>query len=230
LYFTAKGFNKLKKGGNLKTLDSKPGVYTRYKPFLNKDKTILKRLAKGIQSKRPVEVQNVMLKRYLLELTQSFMIPLERYVASLMPLQRNISPHKGPPRLKKFDVEEFLKTVEYSGPQLTSGLKGDWLGLYRKFFSSDNFIVWLESRTREVNQKLQSLHIEALCKADLMTWIQDKQEVEIVDLILRLREKIASASNNQVPVSDEIVKKLQIHLDTIISSLPEDLQSVLKSN
>ena len=44
--------------------------------FLNKDKTILKRIAKGIQSKRPLEVQNAMLKRYLLELTQSFMIPL----------------------------------------------------------------------------------------------------------------------------------------------------------
>lgn len=43
---SAKSFNKLKKGGNLKTLDSKPGVYTRYKPFLSKDKTILKRLAK----------------------------------------------------------------------------------------------------------------------------------------------------------------------------------------
>jgi hypothetical protein len=27
-------------------------------------------------------------------LTQSFMIPLERYMASLMPLQKNISPYK----------------------------------------------------------------------------------------------------------------------------------------
>ena len=45
-----KGFNKLKKGGNLKTLDSKPGVYTRYKPFLSKDKTVLKRLAKVRES------------------------------------------------------------------------------------------------------------------------------------------------------------------------------------
>ena len=30
----------------------------------------------GIQTKRPVEVQNAMLRRHLLELTQSFMIPL----------------------------------------------------------------------------------------------------------------------------------------------------------
>lgn len=55
----------------------------------------------------------------------------ERYLGSLMPLQKNISPHKGAPRLKPFDAEEFLKTIEHSGPQLTSGLKGDWVGLYR---------------------------------------------------------------------------------------------------
>ncbi len=55
----------------------------------------------------------------------------ERYVASLMPLQRNISPHKGAPRLRPFDAEEFLKAVETAGPQLTTGVRGDWTGLYR---------------------------------------------------------------------------------------------------
>ena len=89
----------------------------------------------------------------MLELTQSFMIPLvqsipfcvpyivafcslsvslqERYLASLMPLQRNINPYRAPPALRPFDTEEFLKTLDHSGPQLTSGLKGDWVGLYR---------------------------------------------------------------------------------------------------
>jgi hypothetical protein len=38
---------------------------------------------------------------------------------------------KLPPKLKCFDAEEFLKTVEHSGPQLTSVLKGNWKGLYR---------------------------------------------------------------------------------------------------
>lgn len=75
-------------------LDSKPGVYTHYHPFLQKDKTILKKLLKGVQTKRPGEVQTALLRRHLLELTQSFMIPLERYMASLMPLQKNISPYK----------------------------------------------------------------------------------------------------------------------------------------
>ena len=39
---------KVKKGGNLKTLDAKPGLYTRYKSYLNKDKAILKRLLKVV--------------------------------------------------------------------------------------------------------------------------------------------------------------------------------------
>ncbi|XP_078091817.1 protein DENND6B isoform X5 [Mustelus asterias] len=85
---------KVKKLMKLRTLDTKPGIYTSYKTFLHKDKTLIKRLLKGIQRKRLPEVQSVIVRRHLLELTQSFIIPLERYVASLMPLQRTITAWK----------------------------------------------------------------------------------------------------------------------------------------
>ncbi|XP_072027422.1 protein DENND6A-like isoform X2 [Amphiura filiformis] len=221
---------KPKKPGSLKTLESKPGVYTQYKPFLSKDKSIIKRLVKGVQTKRPQEVQDAMLRRHLLELTQSFIIPLERYVASLMPLQRNISPWKHPPRLKPFEPEEFLKTLEHSGPQLTSGLKGDWVGLYRRFFRSANFEGWFRQRQQEVNHKLTALHLEALCNADLLEWSQDKQEVEVVDLVLKLREKMVNIGTDGLPVKPEVIQRLRTHIESIISTLPEDLQSVLKSH
>lgn len=75
------------------------GIYTAYKTFLHKDKILIKRLLKvstpehtahtgnaecrwltvylqGIQRKRPSEVQSAILRRHLLELTQSFIIPL----------------------------------------------------------------------------------------------------------------------------------------------------------
>ncbi|XP_041458925.1 protein DENND6A-like [Lytechinus variegatus] len=221
---------KPKKPGSIKTLESKPGVYTQYKPFLNKDKSIIKRLAKGMQTRRPTEVQDAMLRRHLLELTQSFMIPLERYVASLMPLQRNISPWKHPPRLKPFDAEEFLKTLEHSGPQLTSGLKGDWVGLYKKFFRSKNFEGWFHQRQEEVNCKLSALHLETLCEADIADWAKDKQEVEVVDLLLKLREKMASVRDNSILVKPELIKQLGAHMDAIILNLPEDLQIVLQSH
>lgn len=85
---------KLKKSANSKVLDASPGLYTSYKSFLQKDKNVIKKLLMGIHSKRPPEVQTALLKLHLLELTQSFMIPLERYIASLMPLKKNISPFK----------------------------------------------------------------------------------------------------------------------------------------
>ncbi|KAA0189724.1 hypothetical protein HAZT_HAZT006304 [Hyalella azteca] len=84
------------KGGRkqLRCLDHKPGVYTKFRPHLQPDKSLSKVVMRGVQTNRPMEVQSALLRRHLLELTQSFMIPLERYVASLMPLHRNISPYK----------------------------------------------------------------------------------------------------------------------------------------
>ncbi|XP_059488518.1 protein DENND6A isoform X2 [Neocloeon triangulifer] len=221
--------HKLKKASNLKMLDSKPGVYTYYKSFLQKDKNIIKKLMKGTQTKRPCEVQNAILKRHLLELTQSFMIPLERYMASLMPLQKNISPYKAAPIPKPFNPDDFIATLETSGPQLTTGIKGDWVGLYRKFFRSCNFSAWYNARYREVSQKLQTLQLQALSDADLKLWVQGKKEVEVVDMVLQIRHKIEQSQSEELPLSGVTKQQLQTRLDDIIFTLPEDLRSVLKN-
>uniref|UniRef100_A0A8C9MLH4 DENN domain containing 6B n=1 Tax=Serinus canaria TaxID=9135 RepID=A0A8C9MLH4_SERCA len=218
---------KVKKLAKLKTLDTKPGIYTSYKTFLHKDKTLIKRLLKGIQRKRPSEVQSALLRRHLLELTQSFIIPLEHYMASLMPLQRAITPWKNPPQIRPFCQEDFMKSLEHAGPQLTCVLKGDWLGLYRRFFKSPNFDGWFRQRHREMTQKLEALHLEAICEADIVAWMKDKSEVEIVDLVLKLREKLVRARCQHLPVKEETLQRVGLYIDTIIGSLPEDLQTVL---
>ncbi|XP_031587422.2 protein DENND6B isoform X2 [Oreochromis aureus] len=218
---------KVKKLSKLKTLDTKPGIYTAYKTFLHKDKILIKRLLKGIQRKRPSEVQSAILRRHLLELTQSFIIPLERYMASLMPLQRSVTPWKTPPQIRPFSQDEFLSTLDHAGPQLTSLLRGDWIGLYRKFFRSPNFDGWYRHRHREMTQKLESLHLEVICDADLLGWTKDKSEVEVVDLILKLREKLIKARRQQLQLRDGVMDKLDSFITSIISSLPADLQSVL---
>lgn len=156
---TQQGLRKLKVFA--KILDT-PGVYTQYKPFLQKDKTIIRNLLGGVKNQRPAEVQSAILRRYLLELTQSFMIPLERYMASLMPLQKDISAFRAAPAPNPFKQDCFLATLEQSGPQLTSPLKGDWSGLYKRFFRSPNFLDWYEIRYRELTQTLQHLQMQAL--------------------------------------------------------------------
>ncbi|XP_036904867.1 protein DENND6B isoform X5 [Sturnira hondurensis] len=115
---------KLKKPSRLKTLDTKPGLYTEYTTHLRRDKALLKRLLRGLQKKRPTGVLTALLRRHLLELTQSFIIPLEHYVASLMPLQKSITPWKTPPQIRPFHQDDFLCSLEHAGPQLTCILKG----------------------------------------------------------------------------------------------------------
>ncbi|TWW62711.1 Protein DENND6A DENN domain-containing protein 6A [Takifugu flavidus] len=218
---------KVKKLKNLKTLDSKPGVYTAYKPYLNKDEEIIKQLQKGVQQKRPSAAQNAILRRYFLELTQSFIIPLERYVASLMPLQKSICPWKSPPQLHPFIQQDFMKTLEKAGPQLTSRLKGDWIGLYRNFLKSPNFDGWFRTRRREMIHKLEALHLEALCEEDLQQRVQKHSEVETVDLVLKLKDKLSQAEKEHLPVRPGTLAKLREHIEAVILSLPEDLQGIL---
>ncbi|KAH0617272.1 hypothetical protein JD844_029166 [Phrynosoma platyrhinos] len=201
---------KLKKPAKLRTLEAKPGLYTAYRAFLHKDKVLIKRLLKGIHKKRSSEAQSTLLRRHLLELTQSFIFPLEHYMASLMPLQKAITPWK------------------------VRGSQG-------RFFRSPNFDGWYRQRHREMMHKLEALHLEAISEApggqkagllvlflqNIKVWMKDKSEVELVDLVLKLREKLARARHHHLPVKEEALRQVGQYVTTIVDSLPEDLQAVL---
>lgn len=70
----------------------------------------------------------------------------------------------------------------------------------RKFFRSKNFEGWFQQRQEEVNCKLSALHLEALCEANIAEWAKDKQEVEVVDLLLKLREKMVRTTSLDLTV------------------------------
>lgn len=205
-----------------------PGIYTRYKPCLGKDKLFLKKIGKGTNGTRPMEVQDAMITNYISELTYSFMIPLERYIGSLMPLQRSISPWKCCPKLRKFNIEEFIQTLPGYGPQLTSKIKSDWPQLYRKFFKSPNFENWFDGKKQQVNQKLELLHLEALCQADIAMWIDKREEVEIVDIYMQTEKKYSS--NRNPLITGEIRTQLQAQMEIILNALPADLKEVIQKS
>lgn len=214
---------KLRKLGNLKLLDTAPGVYTQYKTFLEKDKSIIKKLHNGIRTERPSEAQTAMVRRHLLELTQSFMIPLERYMASLMPLQKNISAFRSAPVPNPFNPEDFFASLQQAGPQLTTGIKGDWIGLYRNFFRTPNFSAWFHQRHSNLTSKLQVLQLEALADSDLKNWSVGKQEVEIVDMILKLQNVL----KNKPAVKDNTRTLLARRLEDLTCVLPDDMKTLL---
>lgn len=209
----------------LPSLESSP-VNSKFKPFLNRDRSILKKILKGIESQRPSEVQSALIRRFFLQLTQSFLIPLERYIASLMPLQKNVSPFKSTPSIQPFNQDEFFKILQVSGPSITCGIKGDWEGLYRKFFRTPNFATWYESRIEQVNSQLNQLHIKSILESDLLTWIKGRSEVEAVDLVLTLKEKIKQCSN-EPEKNRETVTRLSHLVKEMVKVLPPDLHSIL---
>jgi hypothetical protein len=62
---------------------------------------------------------------------------------------------------------------------------------------------------------------------DVQTWVAGRNEVEIVDLVLRLREQICLI---HLPITQATRDKLQSHIDSILQTLPDDLQAVLRIN
>ncbi|KAH8409035.1 hypothetical protein KR009_005614 [Drosophila setifemur] len=201
------------------------GLHSKYRPYLKKDKALIKKVLLGMKTKRPEHVQTALIRRNLLELTQSFMIPLERYMASLMPLQKDISPFKSAPNASTFKLDDFLATLETAGPQLTSPLKGDWKGLYRRFFRSPNFRGWYEARHRELQLTLQDLQLQALSEANLEHWAHDKQEVEIIDMILKLKQKLNLYSDKEVLSGTQ--QQIRAQIECMKGLLPPDLKNVV---
>jgi hypothetical protein len=195
--------------------DMKVGLYTKYKPYLQRDKIILKKLQSTNSHQRPDTVQNTFLRRFFLELTQSFIIPLERYFASLLPLHKYYQVNHEPPIIKEFVKEEFLKTLDQYGPQLTSGLKGDWKELYKHFFSTPNFSFWLSNRRQEANVKIYSLYIKTLAEQDFN--LSQLTEIELIDLVIKFRNLIQRLENK----NDEL-------FITIDSTLKENYLENLK--
>ncbi|OUC40164.1 putative tRNA (guanine-N(1)-)-methyltransferase [Trichinella nativa] len=166
---------------------------------------------KGIHTNRPKEAQSMMIRRHFMDLTHSFLFPLEQYVANTMPLQKDISPWKDAPRLREFDKEEFLKFVENADLPSRTGIKGDWINLYRLFCDTKTFTYWLKQRQTEVNTRLRMLHLEALAGATVDCTLQSKIEVEVVDFILKLRDALSFAESHRELVNDELLCRVNDH-------------------
>lgn len=208
----------------------KPGLNTKFKPFLQKDRNFLTKILRSNKAhgnNRPNCVQTVLIRRWLIELTQSFFMPLERYLTQIMPLHSKISPFKAPPELPKFDVEAFLLTLDSSGPQLTTKIKGDWLGLYKKFFNCSNFYSWYSERKSEIDKKLWALHMESFLDIDLPQFIKSKDEVEVVDMIIFLKRRLAQAmtKSEEHQFNRENLEQFKFKLVELINTLPEDLRT-----
>ncbi|OZC10606.1 hypothetical protein X798_02355 [Onchocerca flexuosa] len=215
---------KRKKIWNKRILETKYGLFSQYKMFLQKDKTLFKDALKANNSDWRDATE---LQRRILDLTQNFMMPLENYVSSLMPLKKHLSPFKNVPQIYPFVVDNFFTALDETRIMQTSGIRGDWRGLYQKFTTSPNFQDWLSRRKADLERQLQLLHLEMLCSADFSReTLHKRPQVEVVDLVLKLNDRI----QNLDETSESSRIRLQSQISAILASVDDDLKSVLLSN
>lgn len=60
--------------------------------------------------------------------------------------------------------------------------------------------------------------------------MKGKKEVEVVDMILKIRCKLEKCDAEDVPVTAEIRNQLKLRMDDIVCMLPDDLKIVLGSS
>ncbi|ESN94997.1 hypothetical protein HELRODRAFT_87300 [Helobdella robusta] len=170
-----------------KSLDVYPGLYTRYVPFLKRDKTFLKKLMKGLSVLFSPSSLSLPSSSSLSSPPSSSSLPSSSPPPSSPPLTSSSSPSPPPPTA--IIVIIFI-TIICIIIIITTSITIIIIDTTRKFFSTPNFECWLRHREREVNQKLKMLHLEALCSCNLEEWLKGKKEVQKVDLIIRMNENL----------------------------------------
>lgn len=204
----------------------KRGVVTTHRSLIAKDRNLIHHLtAAMLRGDRSATVLNNRLRRYFGELTERFLAPLNRYVATLLPTQWCGVQGK-PPALKRFRTDEFLKSLDEHGVGCSSPHTEWGRELYRRFLKSGNFATWLHARTAQSEMELKRLHLAQLCDMDVPKWIADHSEVEVIDLVMQLRDEIARQPPPKgLSPSREL---LQGQVERLLFLLPPDIQAILR--
>ncbi|CAG8509790.1 4666_t:CDS:2, partial [Acaulospora morrowiae] len=248
---TRKTYETSWKGLHTSTLDVVQGVTSKRKSVIAKDKAILKKLAEAIaRGYQPDYLLNNILRRYFVDLTEKFLVPLNRYFSTLIPFHITLSSQESP-QLKPFKTDSFLKSLQEHGPQIPFKAKNfptnttnTYVNFYTQFLKCGNFATWLRQRTIEAQNELRKRYLQVLCEDDVQKWIIGKHEMELVDLLVRIRDEL-KLSNQQDSASSQLLpptavrdndggspstltakqrEKLRLQASIIISGLPRDLR------
>ncbi|SPC65548.1 uncharacterized protein UHOD_00684 [Ustilago sp. UG-2017b] len=187
--------------------DHIPGFTTKRKRRISKDRQLLKRLqdlassaAKAggddVAVQAAVSAANVTMRRYFADLTERFLSPLNRYVASLVPASFDLSSPSEVPKIRPFNTVDFLASLKAHGTPLA--IRSRSLptgasvrqGLYLDFLKCPNFSLWLHSRVAAAEEEQRRRYIASLMQGDVTAFGHSRGEIETIDLYGRLVEEI----------------------------------------
>ncbi|KAM9968252.1 hypothetical protein ACTFIW_002689 [Dictyostelium discoideum] len=191
-------------------LDNKEKILSEYKPFISPDKSVLKKITESADD----DIINEVLRTHFLQLTQKFLIPLERYFSLLLPLPKTISIFQRPPRLKPFIKEECLNKIMETDERFIIDNKSKEIELYKQFLDCVNFKQWLDDKRAQAIKHLNILYRKAILDADIHTLLRGKPISTATDLLKRVEDQLI-LEENLFQTSKEIKDKFKSHIEII---------------
>ncbi|GAK62227.1 DUF1630-domain-containing protein [Moesziomyces antarcticus] len=187
--------------------DHIPGFTTKRKRRISKDRQLLKRLqdlaaaaAKSGGGDEAVQAAcqaaNVTMRRYFADLTERFLAPLNRYVASLVPASFDLGSPSEVPKIRPFNTTDFLASLKAHGTPLAIRSRSLPTGasvrqsVYVDFLRCPNFSLWLHSRVAAAEEEQRRRYIASLMQGDVTAFGSTRGEIETIDLYSRLVEEI----------------------------------------
>ena len=104
------------------------------------------------------------------------------------------------PHIAPFKQQTFLKFLAKNPPVITfktSTFKSNadaCQTFYKDFLKCGNFATWLRLRTIAAQNELRRRYLEILSLGDITGWVKGRNEVELVDLLVRMREELGGSS------------------------------------
>ncbi|KAG0364901.1 Protein dennd6a [Gamsiella multidivaricata] len=190
--------NRLMNDGSV----GKAGVVSKRKGAIAKDTNLLCMLAEATANRSsPDYLLDNILRKHFATLTEKFLVPLNRYFATLVPNDISLSSTSQYPYIEPFKQQTFLKFLSKNPPAITfktSTFKSNseaCQSFYKDFLKCGNFATWLRLRTIAAQNELRKRYLEILSLGDVVGWVKGRNEVELVDLLVRMREELGSSAN-----------------------------------
>ncbi|KAF9965062.1 Protein dennd6a [Mortierella alpina] len=198
-----KAFNGSPRHGKPSSLEFVQGLVSKRKSVIAKDTNLLLMLAEATANRSsPGYLLDNILRKHFSTLTEKFLVPLNRYFATLVPSDISLSSTAQFPHIAPFKQQTFLKFLAKNPPAIsfrTSTFKSSsetCQSFYKDFLKCGNFATWLRLRTIAAQNELRRRYLEILSLGDVVGWVKGRNEVELVDLLVRMREELGSSANN----------------------------------
>ncbi|KAG0306834.1 Protein dennd6a [Linnemannia gamsii] len=184
------------------SLDFVQGLVTKRKGAIAKDTNLLCMLAEATANRSsPDYLLDNILRKHFVTLTEKFLVPLNRYFATLVPNDISLSSTLQFPHIAPFKQQTFLKFLAKNPPAITfktpafKSSSEACQSFYKDFLKCGNFATWLRLRTIAAQNELRRRYLEILSLGDVAGWVKGRNEVEVVDLLVRMREELGSSGN-----------------------------------